>query len=514
MSLRRVGYDPRALDQIIGPNGDILNLLDISPWAFKQCITLDVKAWQLQQLAEGSHADVSQGVFITHLRRCFANGKGGINLARRWEPLSSDQKGYARSVFVNGQWPNDRRYADAPRISRTPCCQLHPGVPGTLWHRHTGCQESWPSFTLPAEIAKLVPFDNSITITTLVERLILPEPLHMWRPPGDDLLAHVQWIKGGDGFPFMNTTLYSDGAVYEAGLSLAASACGIAELPEGGEDWDPGHKSTVKALGAPLPGPLQSIDGAELLGLLVILKHSLPPITAAFDASYVTKGLIERGRAGTAKATSAWGCVWRRVWQALDDFGGIGDQALTIKKVKAHSSVANVQNGLISARDRRGNMEADRCAKFVADAVRSPLEDRRAWQRRALTLDGVVFWVARAGNEAADLKLDIDLECKPQRKGPPISITRHDPIKVPGGGVHCTFCLRTAYTEQGIKRLLGDPCVAKPFAPEVNGAKRRPAASALPAAGAVAAALAAARRLEREASGTQVDPPCGRIQCD
>ena len=135
---------------------------------------------------------------------------------------------------------------------------------------------------------------------------------------------------------------------------------------------DPGPRCAVRALGSPLPGPMQSIDGAELLGLLLLLKHSLPPITASFDPSYVTKGLLERGRGATTKATAAWGGVWRRIWQALDDFGGLGDEALVIKKIKGHATMEDVEAGTITRRDRRGNMEADRCAKFVAETFRTP----------------------------------------------------------------------------------------------------------------------------------------------
>eukprot|EP00959_Pyramimonas_sp_CCMP1952_P198480 4151565-Pyramimonas_sp.AAC.1 len=102
-----------------------------------------------------------------------------------------------------------------------------------------------------------------------------------------------------------------------------------------------------------------------------------------------------------------------------------------------------VRNGDITARDRRGNWEADRTAKVVAAAVRAPLELREAWQRRSLTLDGVVHWVARAGCEAADLKLDIDPNCKPIHKGPPLSVTKHNVVKVARGGVHCRACLKT-----------------------------------------------------------------------
>ena len=54
-----------------------------------------------------------------------------------------------------------------------------------------------------------------------------------------------------------------------------------------------------------MPGPIQSIDGAELLTLYAVLRHSLPPITAHFDADYVVKGLLERGREATTSHKAA-----------------------------------------------------------------------------------------------------------------------------------------------------------------------------------------------------------------
>ena len=51
----------------------------------------------------------------------------------------------------------------------------------------------------------------------------------------------------------------------------------------------------MRALTAPLPGPLRTVDGAELLSSYAILRHSVAPTTAKFDASYVVKGVLERG---------------------------------------------------------------------------------------------------------------------------------------------------------------------------------------------------------------------------
>eukprot|EP00959_Pyramimonas_sp_CCMP1952_P395565 8288361-Pyramimonas_sp.AAC.1 len=69
MSLRRIGYDPKALDCIVRPNGAIINLLEVPPWHAKQCITLGVRSWQMKLLADGAHDDVRSGIFVAQLRR-------------------------------------------------------------------------------------------------------------------------------------------------------------------------------------------------------------------------------------------------------------------------------------------------------------------------------------------------------------------------------------------------------------------------------------------------------------
>ena len=115
-------------------------------------------------------------------------------------------------------------------------------------------------------------------------------------------------------------------------------------------------RSAVRALGAPLPGPLQTIDGAEQLGLLLLFKNAPPPIAASFDASRVTDGILEGGRALAARATAACGEVWRKVSMGLDDFGGVGDEGLTIEVIRGHATVKDAREGRSSCRDRRGNI--------------------------------------------------------------------------------------------------------------------------------------------------------------
>ena len=59
---------------------------------------------------------------------------------------------------------------------------------------------------------------------------------------------------------------------------------------------------------------------------------------------------------------------------------------------------------------------------------------RQARATRALTLDGAVFRVARAGGEASDLRLDMHADYREPRSGGPLpTLTRHETVKIPGG---------------------------------------------------------------------------------
>ncbi|CAK0820802.1 unnamed protein product [Prorocentrum cordatum] len=210
------------------------------------------------------------------------------------------------------------------------------------------------------------------------------------------------------------------------------------------------------------PRPQRSIAGAELLGLLVILKYSLPPITASFDASFVADGLLERGRAAAAEATAAQGALWRRTWRVLDDYGGPGDRALAAKEIKGHAA-------------RQG---ADRCAKCAAQVFRSPAGVRKAREVRALALDEVAHWVGAAGGESTQFRRVFDGGCEGCKKGPLLSLRKHETFKIANDGVRCVMCLRSAWGVSGIEELYGHACDHEAFAPGAGGAWRRRAESA------------------------------------
>eukprot|EP00959_Pyramimonas_sp_CCMP1952_P378031 7919071-Pyramimonas_sp.AAC.1 len=76
----------------------------------------------------------------------------------------------------------------------------------------------------------------------------------------------------------------------------------------------------------------QSVEGAELLAVLILLRHSLAPSTVRIGASCVVDGPLVRGPEGTCGASHSWAFLWRKVWCAIEDFGGLGPDGLTVLK--------------------------------------------------------------------------------------------------------------------------------------------------------------------------------------
>eukprot|EP00959_Pyramimonas_sp_CCMP1952_P471269 9498127-Pyramimonas_sp.AAC.1 len=62
----------------------------------------------------------------------------------------------------------------------------------------------------------------------------------------------------------------------------------------------------------------------------------MPPAKAVTDSSFVVKGLLEYGQRRTTSFGFAWADLWQQVWRLLDEFGGLGEQGLTVVKIAAH----------------------------------------------------------------------------------------------------------------------------------------------------------------------------------
>ena len=308
--------------------------------------------------------------------------------------LSMHEKAYLRSVVVDGQWTQQRKFRAARALS--PLCALCGNEEGSLAHRHFRCAgapgdeaSSIPSpFRSAAESGKLWEHES------FASRGLLP--VLRGRPPGYTVPYEARWqgdrntftgVKNGDGSAYEG----QDAEICVAGWMLVANA-GTA------------NPTTVSGT---LPYLIQDVDGAELFGFFMFLRFARAPAQYVTDSSFVEDGVNKRGRASTVASTAAWADLWRDVWREIDAWGGLGD-SLSVRKVKAHTTAEAVRAGAITAEDRAGNEMADAACKLVVLEHRAPPSVRAARHSANLAV-----WIARVGSVRQ--RLDIDATWLPRR---------------------------------------------------------------------------------------------------
>ncbi|CAK0862234.1 unnamed protein product [Prorocentrum cordatum] len=426
LALRRLGWSVDSLGQWATPDGLRYAPLDYDPRTTKRVVCESVARWQSSHVLEGQGLD--PGVLpIRQLRRWTEHGRGSAAEARKWPPLTREGRGYVRSVPVDGQRPQERR-RDAGLADHPFCARC-----------------SRPD------------------ICALVSRLLMAMPQGTWRPSCGDVLHNVRCVIG-DGSFFDSGEVFTDGSAFDAkshGTAVAGGA--VVELSPGAPWAADGPRSARRAIAAGLQGPVQGIDGGELLAILLAVLRAVPPLVIWTDSSFVAKGLYERGEAATRAAASAWAHLWRRVWIAVHDFGGLGPLGATVRKLPAHAPARAVEGGKLSWRCRRGNWEVDRVAKAFVAELRAPQEELERWARHRQLLDGAIFWVAGAGGAAARSRLDIEPGGKRAAipRNTALAITKHHAAQLADGAFFCLRCCRSCSAEQ-VGGFWRPPCTARP----------------------------------------------------
>ncbi len=231
---------------------------------------------------------------------------------------------------------------------------------------------------------------------------------------------------------------------------------------------------------------------AELSAALRILSVAMPPLIVWSDNAEVVKG-FQRGRAWCTSAGREGADLWRICWARLDDIG----HGILVRKVKGHSTAADVLAGRTTACLKRGNDAADLFAvqakKLAADL--SPVTSVLAATRRAVTY---YAWAARvvqhwdehrttARRSAATRTADSHGPDGPpsgagntahrrrtRRRGPTAThaaahqSVRRAPVSVHGALPHrlwaiggrwkCSACRRTAFTDRARRAMARTPC--------------------------------------------------------
>ncbi len=258
---------------------------------------------------------------------------GGLRRLRK--TLTSAHRSVA-SLVEGGWWPQARLFTAG--VVDTPICRACKKQVGTTWHRLAECdttdehrKEHFPKWL--KKKAEVVAWDP-LFVRGVPALPILPSP-----PPHRE-----RWGKEGqpqDG-AVATGKIYTDGSVRGRLRRLMRGGWGIAALSEEGKllwtlrgtcgEWFP---STVRS---------------ELRAVLEALRRAVPPLTLHIDNLEVVHG-FERGRAWCMTPNRDGVDLWRQIWEI---YGEIKDE-VTIKKVKAHTSLQDVHDGVIDEEDRIGN---------------------------------------------------------------------------------------------------------------------------------------------------------------
>lgn len=439
-TLKRLGWQARSAVHWETPHG-LIDLDVHSPATVALLADRSTQSMLWRSLAETEVCpELTEGVFLKPITDLVCG---------RSSTLSRSERNALRSVVCNGQWPQERLHRAS--LVSTPNCQLCGAAVGDLSHRHWNCsvtgaerdsvvtagfQRVARSFCAAGGWQRL-----------LWSRLLMPDPLFHYPPP---LLEcePVWWRIPPDGV--FTGKVYLDGSGLR-GTCARRRRCGFAVVMI--DEVDGG---ILGAMYGALPGPVQSVAAAELWALRMLLRHCMAPLDVASDCQFVVDG-VTAGPAATTMPSQLHAGIWRSIWRCIDD---LGRNVVTVRKVLAHSSHADVAAGRISAVDRHGNAQADTFAKLGAamhphDAAVHQRANRAdkvltaggKWIGRLGTLLGTSFPRDSAPTSRAERNAGARHERKPRHR--PHAICEHS-----RGGYYCKVCRK----RRASANSFGFPC--------------------------------------------------------
>ena len=95
---------------------------------------------------------------------------------------------------------------------------------------------------------------------------------------------------------------------------------------------------------------------AELRAIEEAIRRAVAPLVVHADSAAAVAA-YNKGQKYCCSARADGADIWRRIWLLLADFG-----EFRLLKVKAHTTISDVAEGLISAEHQAGNAAADHFA--------------------------------------------------------------------------------------------------------------------------------------------------------
>ena len=231
------------------------------------------------------------------------------------------------------------------------------------------------------------------------------------------------------------------------------------------------RNGTIRASAHGVPPPwIDTIFGAETWALLQAVVHALGDAALRTDCRSVLDVLCA-GRERAVGAGRLTARAWAAIFAATDGLPPADAAWMPAHTSAAHVGRRRLSNGdLLTARDRRGNEEADRLAKAAVALHRVPAGVRRAVSDQEEAVAAMAWWVARvtlaANNWGPRALRDSDSAPRGRRRGaapaPRVRRPREEvPVALGGHDIACAWrhlarpwqcrtCHRTAAKRSGL----------------------------------------------------------------
>ena len=441
----RIGWKFEAsspVTRIRTRTGQVLDMIDVCPMTTKTVAFRDTESWMLNRVVE-SHGfldGLQHQPYLTPVQRlCLSK------TAENWTCL---HQGYARAIGANGIWSQERLFLEG--YAEEGVCQAC-GDEGSLWHTFWDCPATRAfreAYGLPDGMIKMAKRTRGMPLWThgLIEdpRVWLPNPrmidVYRWESvPPDGLLEGTIF---GDGSAFHS----QDDIMRRAGWGVVMVRI----------ERDTVH-IIAEAYGV-LPGFAQVTPAAEAMALLFFLRHAgVPPHTFYSDCQWV----IDTFRGGPQNSTGSQHVhadIWREVWKRVEV---VGPELLTLRKVKAHATLADVDAGRISGPERLANGLADKAAKKGAALHPRDEAAMERIQHVAELVPIVVKFQARLMAACGRVTLQPYKEGRKRRAGGNANIRaaraaarrRGHVVTRWGSRVRCSRCLKSARSPTYLKLM-------------------------------------------------------------
>ena len=265
------------------------------------------------------------------------------------------------SLIEGGWWPQSRLCF--AKLAQDPFCQVCGAEHGTVWHRvlcsfnRRGDSSERKIFDIGKERWWDPLFSRGIPALPLSR----PQPrAQTWTFP-ENAEAHL-----------VTGEVFTDGAL--RGLHPEARRAGWAFALV-----DSSSLCLKMAVFGVCAEQWLTVLRAELRAIEEAIRRAVAPLVVHTDSAAAVAA-YNKGQKYCCSARADGADIWRRIWLLLADFG-----EFRLLKVKAHTTISDVAEGLISAEHQAGNAAADHFAvqaRKAAEAA-SPLGSFEAHYARA-----------------------------------------------------------------------------------------------------------------------------------